>query len=165
MAITSSDILLMLSGGSANTSQNAALGGAASTSTQASASLFDNVDSAEALAGDTEYRCVYVKNNHGSLTAQSVKIWITANTPSSDTDITIGLGTSAVSGTEQTVANENTAPTGVTFSSAATEGAALAIGDLTPGQTKAAWFKRVVTAGAVAASDSANIRVKCDTLP
>jgi len=165
MAITASDILLMLSGGTSNSSQNAALGGAASTSTQASASLFDNVSSAEALAGDTEYRCIYVKNNHGSLTAQSVHLWITANTPSSDTDITIGLGTSAVNGTEQTVADENTAPTGVTFSSAANEGAAISIGDLAPGQTKAVWIKRVVNSAASAVSDSANIRVKCDTLP
>jgi hypothetical protein len=43
-------------------------------------------------------------------------VWISSNTPASDTQIAIGVGTAAVNGTEQTVANESTAPSGVTFS-------------------------------------------------
>lgn len=165
MPIISSDIQLPLSGGASNTVQNAALGGAASTTTEANSTLFDNVDSTEASTGDTEYRCFYIKNNHATLTAIDLKLWITANTPSANTEIAIGLGTSAIGANEQTVANENTAPAGVTFSLAATEGAALTVGDLTPGQTKAIWVRRVVNAGTAAASDSTNIRFKCDTLP
>ena len=53
----------------------------------------DNVSSGEASAGDTEYRCVYVKNNHGSLTLTSPKVWIQANTPSGGTAVEISLGT------------------------------------------------------------------------
>jgi len=57
----------------------------------AGSSIFDNVSSGEASAGDMEYRCVYVKNHHGSLTLTSPKIWIQANTPSGDTAVEISL--------------------------------------------------------------------------
>lgn len=164
MPIVSSDIKYRLSGGAANSDPNASLGGIISAN-DAGSTIFDNVSSAEASAGDVEYRCVYVRNNHGTLTAQATKIWIQAQTPSADTDVAIGLGTSAIGGTEQTVANENTAPSGVTFSAPANEGAALTIGDLAPGQTKAVWIRRTVNAAAAAANDSFTLRVKCDTLP
>lgn len=164
MPIVATDIKYRLSGGAANTDPAASLGGAAST-TDAGSTIFDNVSSAEAAAGDTEYRCVYVRNNHGALTLTSPKVWIQANTPSGDTAIEISLGTSAVNGTEQTVADENTAPVGTLFSAAANEGAGLPLGDLAPGATKAVWIKRIINAAAAAANDSFTLRVKGDTLP
>ena len=95
---------------------------------------------------------------------QSAKIWIVTNTPSTDTSIEIALGSSAVNGTEQTIANENTAPTGVTFSTPSSLGTALSIGDIPAGQHKAVWIKRIVNAGAAAYNDdSATIRTQCDT--
>jgi hypothetical protein len=115
------------------------------------------VSSAESSAGDTEYRCIYVKNTHASLTLQSAKVWIQTQTPSADTSVEIGLGTSAVNGTEQTVANENTAPSGVTFSTAANEGAALSIGNIPNGQHKAIWIKRIVGSSATAANDDSYV--------
>lgn len=153
MAIVAADILFKLSGGGANSDPNAALGGVISSvnlTDNTLHNLFDVVSGAEAAAGDTEYRCLYIKNNHGSLTWQGVGVYIDTNTPSSDTTVTIGLGTSAISATEQTVANENTAPSGVTFFAAAGSGAALSIGDVAAGATKALWIKRIVTAGAAA---------------
>lgn len=165
MAIVASDIKYRLSGGASNTDPNASLGGAES-STDAGSGIFDNVSSAEGTAGDTEYRCIYVKNTHGSLTYQGAKVWIQANTPSADTTVDIGLGTTAVgTGNEQTVADEQTAPSGVTFSAAANEGAALSIGDIPAGHHKAVWIRRTVTAGAAAAADSFTLRTKGDTLP
>ena len=167
MPIASADIDFHLSGGAANSDPNASLGGIISTTqiTDATiANLFDNVSGAEAAAGDTEYRCLYVKNNHGSLTLQGAEVWIETNTPSTDTSAEIGLGTSAVNGTEQTVADEQTAPTAVTFSTAAGQGNSLAIGDIPAGQHKAIWVKRVVNAAAAAFnSDSVVIRVQGDT--
>lgn len=119
--------------------------------------LWDVVSSAESSAGDTEYRCIYVLNNHASLTLQNAKVWISTNTPSGDTAIRIALGTSAVNGTEQTIANESTAPTGVTWSTAANEGAALSIGNIPNGQHKAIWIERVVSAAATAANDDSYV--------
>lgn len=114
------------------------------------ANLFDNVDGDESESGDTEYRCFYIKNDHGSLTYQGVLAFIETQTPSSDTSVEIGLGTSAVNGTEQTIANESTAPAGVTFTTADGVGNGLSIGDIPFGEHKAIWVKRIVNAAASA---------------
>lgn len=165
MAIVSGDIKYRLSGGASNTDPAASLGGAMS-STDAGSNLLDNVSSTEGAAGDVEYRCYYIHNNHGSLTMIGAKAWIQANTPSAESTLDIGLGTTAVgTGNEQSVADESTAPSGVTFSAAANEGAALSIGDIPAGHHKAIWVRRTITAGAAAASDTATLRTKCDTLP
>lgn len=165
MPIIASEIHYRLSGGAANASQDLSLGGAKS-SNQASASIFDRVTSAEATAGDVEYRCVYVHNANATLTALDTVIWIQSNTPAADTQVAIGLGTSAIGATEQTVANENTAPAGVTFTEPANEAGALFIGDIPPNSHKAVWVRRTINAGAAAnAADTFTLRVKCDTLP
>jgi hypothetical protein len=165
MPIVSGDILYRLSGGSANASQVASLGGAKSTTTAASGAFFDDVTSTEATAGDVEYRCFYVHNNHGTLSLTTPVVWIQTNTPSVDTSIDIGIGTSAVNAVEQTVANENTAPVGITFSAPLTFGAGLALGDIPAGQHRAVWVRRTINAAAAAAADSFTLRVQGDTLP
>jgi hypothetical protein len=166
MAIEATDIVFRLSGGAGNSDPNASLGGAiSSTPIGAGAhNVFDLVSSAEAAAGDIEYRCIYVRNSHGTLTLQAAKVWIQSNTPSPGTAVRIALGTSAVNGVEQTIGNESTAPSGVTWSTAANEGAALSIGDIPPGQHKAIFVERVITPGAAAYDDDGpTIRVKGDT--
>ena len=167
MPIAATDIDFHLSGGAANADANASLGGAISNTQITNASLhnlFDVVGSDEASAGDTEYRCIYVKNNHGSLTLQNAAIWIQTQTPSGDTSIEIALGGEGVNGTAETVADESTAPVGEAFSAPANEGAALAIGDIPPGQHVPVWIKRIVGATASAYnSDSVVLRVKGDT--
>lgn len=167
MAIVSTDLKYRLSGGAANADPAAALGGAKSTTEITDATLhnlFDQVSSAETTAGDTEYRCLYVHNAHATLTLQSAKVFIQTQTPASDTSAEIALGTSAVNGTEQTIANESTAPTGVTWTALTGEANALSIGDIPAGQHKAIWVKRIISAGAAANNlDSVVIRVKGDT--
>lgn len=164
MSITSSDIEIRLSGGSGNTDKNASIGGAKS-STVLSGNLFDDVSSAEALAGDTEYRCVYVHNAHATLAMLAPKVFIQSDTPNSDTSIEAGWGAAAVNSNETAIANENTAPAGVTFTAASSEGAAQALGaDIPAGQAKALWFKRIVNAAAAATATSPyTVRVVCDT--
>ncbi len=164
MPIVASDIKYRLSGGASNTDGNASLGGAKS-STDVPSGYFDNVGSGEAAAGDIEYRAIYVHNNHGTLTMLGAKVWVQANTPSAETTVDIGVGTSAINGTEQTVANESTAPSGVSFSAPTDFAGGLALGDIPAGQHKAVWVRRTVTAGAAAANDGFTLRVQCDTLP
>jgi len=166
MPIQSSDIEFYLSGGAANADPNASLGGAISANAVGAGlhNLFDIVSSAEAAAGDAEYRCFYVKNNHGSLTLQNAVVFVQSETGGSNVDELIGLGTSAINGTEQTVADEDIAPAGVSFSQANGSGNALAIGDLAPGEHKAIWIRRDVTAGAPAQNNlTSTIRVQGDT--
>jgi len=159
MPIISTDILYKQSGASS-------LGGAISATDVSTAinGLFDVVSGTEALSGDTEYRCVYVKNNHGSLTLYNAAVFIQTNTPSTDTDAAIGVGSSAINGTEQTVANESTAPTSVVFSAPSTFATGLALGDLAPGAWRAVWIRRTVSSAASAYNgDGVTLAVQGDT--
>jgi len=155
MSIITADFVVRLSGGSSNNSGNAALGGskssnAASTSVDA---LFDPVTAAQAAAGSVEYRCVYVHNANATDLMTALRAWIDANTPLAGTTLDIGVGTSAVNGTEQTIANEGTAPTGVTFSAPSDAASGLALGNIPAGQHRALWLRRTVTAGAGASAN------------
>jgi hypothetical protein len=164
MAIAASDIIFRLSGGASNATPLTSLGGAKS-SVAAASTIFDDVSAGESSAGDAEYRCVYVHNAHATLTLTAPVIWIATNTPSPGTVLDVGVGTSAVNATEQTVADENTAPSGVTFSAAASQGAGVALGDIPAGQHRAIWVRRTVTAGAAAYADSFTVRVTGTTAP
>lgn len=153
MAIQTSDLQRRLSGGASNSDPAASLGGVISSTAIPSASvhnLFDLVVGAESTPGDTEYRCHYLRNGHPTLTWYAAKVWIETNTPAAGSSVEIALGSSAVNGIEQTVADESTAPSGVSFSSAAGSANALTIGDIPAGQHKAVWVKRTISAGASA---------------
>lgn len=162
MPIISTDIKYRLSGCAANADPTLSLGGAKS-SVDAGSNLLDAVSSAEALAGDIEYRCYYIHNAHATLVLENAVAWIQANTPSADTTLDIGVGTSAVNATEQTVANENAAPTGITFVAAVNEAGAVALGNIPAGQHRAVWVRRTVNAGAAASADTATLTAKGDT--
>ena len=165
MPLIAADHVIRLSGGATNAVGNASLGGIKSSTVapQTLEALFDVVSSAEALAGDTEYRCVYLHNGNASSQMEPAKVWISANTPLAGTTIEIGVGTSAVNATEQTVVDENTAPTGVTFVAAANEAAAVALGNIPFGQHRAVWIKRITTAGAgFSSNDTWQLTFKSD---
>ena len=163
MPIVSTDLKYRLSGGAANSTPITSLGGAKS-SVDMPVGIFDDLSSAQATAGLTEYRCIYVHNNHGTLAALIAKIWLQANT--AGTRIAIGLGSSAINATEQTTANEAAAPVGVTFSTAPINLATgLDLGEIPAGQHKAVWLRRTVAPGASIATDTFTLRVQCDTNP
>ena len=165
MAIIASDIKKRLSGGASNTDPAASLGGIMSTTTEAGASIFDDVTSGEASAGDIEYRCIYALNTHGSLTLTSAKVFISAQTPSGDTAVAIALGGEGLNGTAEAIANENTAPSGESFSAPATYAAGLSLGDLAPGDRYPIWIRRTINAAAAGASDGFTISIQGDTAP
>lgn len=155
MPVSGSDIKLLLSGDSGNTDPNMSLGGGES-STEVIFSpllnnLFDNVSAVEAAAGSTEYRCVYIQNDHATDTVNSLKVWISVNTPSPGTTIEIGLDPVGKNGTAVgPISPSSSAPAGVSFSTPTTEGTGLSIGTLNAQDTYALWIKRTVTAGAAA---------------
>lgn len=168
MVIASTDIVTRLSGGASNTDPMASLGGAKSSTALTNNSLnnlYADSLGTESAAGSTKYRAVYIHNAHGSLTMLNSRVYITGNTPSTDDTIAVGVGSAAINGTEQTVSDENTAPTSVTFSTTAVDYASgLALGDIPSGQHKAIWFRRVITAGASAFdNDTLDYQVGCDS--
>lgn len=113
----------------------------------------------ETLAGGTFYHCVYLKNTNGTLTASTVKAYVDSETVHTGVNVEIGLGSSAINGVEQTVANETTAPASVTFADADGVGNALAIADIPAGQHKAIWVK-VTIAPATAAKTGYQVNLK-----
>lgn len=155
MSIITADFVTRLSGGSANSSGSASLGGVKSSVAAPTTvdGLFDAVTAAQAAAGLVEYRCIYLHNANASDAMTAARVWVSANTPLAGTDLAIGVGSAAVNATEQTIANEAAAPTGVTFSAPSTAGTGLALGDIPATQHKAIWLRRTVTAGATASAN------------
>ena len=150
-AFTSSNLALHHSGASD-------LGGAigAVLTDDALNNLWDNVSPAEAGAGDTEYRCAYVKNTHGSLSVANVTVEI--DTDPAESNWEIALGAAGKNGTETAVADEDTAPSTPTFGTTPLSLGTLAAGDFYP-----IWIKRIVPAAAGAATpDSGVLRILGD---
>jgi hypothetical protein len=106
--------------------------------------LFDDVTKAEALSGDTEYRCFYLKNEHPTDAIDGAAIWIHADSVGGDS-IAIGLDPAGVN-TATTIANESTPPVGVTFSTPMSEAGAILISAMTAGQAVGIWVRRTVPA-------------------
>jgi hypothetical protein len=132
--------------------------------------LFDDVSGDENAASDVEYRCIFVYNAHATLTWLGVVVWLSAET-AGGANIAIAVDGIAASDIDAApaqadqVANENTAPSGETFSSPTTKGAGLSIGDLTPDQVRAIWVRRTATNSAALNNDGATIRAEGDTGP
>lgn len=173
-AIVAGDIkfLLSIKTGSAGYSlaqanPNESLGKYCAT-TELSTTLFDDVSGAENAASHTDYRCFFVYNSHGTNTYQTAKIWIESQGAGGSTisfaidDVAASTKTSA-SAQAAEITNETTAPTGIgSWSTAATEGTAVSLGNIPAGYVKAVWVKRV-TNNVAAAADNVVFRVTGDT--
>lgn len=177
MPIASSDILFRYSGGASNTSANSSLGGAMSTvaggiiTDDTINNLFPDVTGPQSTAGATHWRCIYVHNNHGSLTLTNSKIWIASDTSSGNDEVDIALDPTAIgSNSTITVTQDSTGttnPTGVSLpgTRAASSGTALIIGDIPFSSKKAIWVRRTVQAGAAAFTNNAfQLQVSGETL-
>ena len=157
MPITSSNIKFYLSGGTSNSNVNASIGGAKSSTEVADDqlhNLFDKTLGTESTAGDIEYRCIYVKNTHGSLELELAKIWISTNTSSSANVIAIALDGAGKGGTAETETDENVAPTVEKFSNPTSYSGGLSLDGggtgLGAGVAYPIWVRRTIAAGQVA---------------
>lgn len=105
--------------------------------------LFDAITSGESMAGDVNYRCVYIRNNSGTLT-HDLRLFV-ARQPTAGDLLAIGLDAAGVGGTATTIAAEETEPSGVTFVQPQTyaDGDAIAV-TLAPGEGVALWMRRTV---------------------
>lgn len=177
MPIASGDILFKLSvktGSAGNSTAGTTAGslGKYVSTTQVSGTaqnnLFDNITGDENAASDVEYRCVFVHNSHASLTLQNAVLWLSAET-SGGANLALGVDTTAASAVGSAsaqaleVADEGTAPAGVTFSTPTTKGAGLSLGNIASGQVKAVWVRRTATNSAAQNADGGTLRVEGDT--
>lgn len=178
MPIASSDILFKLStksGSAGNTVSgvpSGSLGKYISTAQIDSIStlnnLFDDVSGDENAASDIEYRCFFIHNNHGSLTYQSPVIWVSGQVAGGasgflavDNNAATPIGTGIAQAQE--VADESTAPTGISFSAPSSKGAGLSLGDIPAGYCKAVWVRRNAYNTSAVNNDGITIKVEGDT--
>jgi hypothetical protein len=128
------------------------LGAAITANVTDGSDIFDTFDGDETTAGVTEYACIYFYNDSGLL-ASNTRVHISSETAHAGVNFTVGLGTSAINATEQTIADKNTAPNTVTFIEASNLASAINLGDIPAGQHKAIWVRGVVDAGTLANND------------
>jgi hypothetical protein len=153
-----SELQFRLSGGAANADPNLSLGGALSSfqvSDTIINSLFDDIILAEALAGHTDYRCIYIHNTSTTSSFRGGVIWMSL-LPGGDATMTIGLGSGGYNSVPTVIANENTAPSGVTFNSAISEATSLYVGNIGPLGKYPIWIKRVQAVNASPPSQNAS---------
>lgn len=177
MPIASSDIAFYYSitSGSAGASTTGtaagSLGKYVSTTPMATGAngLFDNISGAENAASTVDYRCVFVQNNHATLTASALSVYVSAEV-AGGAAVAIALDNIAASAKgataaqAATIANETTAPTGVgAFSTPTTDATGLSIGTLGPGQVKGVWVRRTAANSAAIDNDGATFAVSFDT--
>lgn len=193
MSVLSTDIKYYLTGaandGGVQASPSASLGGYRSSTEISSGqvgNLWDNVGSAEASAGDTEYRCICVKNTAAE-TLFNVVLWLQAEIdPDGIQQFAFVIETPQTAdltdGNAQTISDEEEEPSvnttdhngtgsGISAWSTATS---KALGtspeqgahddDLDAGEIIFIWIRRVISAGAPARSNlSGTIRCEGDT--
>jgi len=178
MAIVASDIQFRYSttAGSAGDSTagtaTGSLGKYASTTAFAGGSAndqFDNITGAENAASTVDYRCFFVLNNHATLTASNVTVYVSAET-AGGASVAIAVDNIAASAKGSAsaqaaqIASETTAPSGVgAFSTPTTDGAGLSIGTLAAGQVRAVWVRRTATNSAAINGDGYTLAVAFDT--
>jgi hypothetical protein len=177
MAIVQADLLFKYTGAASHDASqsdpDASLGNYRASNTITSGvdnNLFDDVTGDEASSGDTEYRAVGFLNNHGSLALTSCKVWIQVDTGNGEDDISFATEapSNETNGFIQTIADESTAPTAVTWSDATSKATGqdcpLGSNEVGFGEWFGIWWRRVISAAAsAAAAESCTVRVEGDT--
>ena len=157
-----------LTGGASNSDPDASLGGIMSSnqlSSTAMNNLFDNVTPTEATSGDTEYRMIDIYNA-GDAAAESVELYMSSATTSTDSVIHLGYdatNNSHASGADlEELADESTAPASpvITFAER-TSASKLSLPDIAVGQAVRVGVKRVISSSASnTANDTGTIAVE-----
>jgi hypothetical protein len=170
MTIAATSLKWYLSGGATNSDPALSIGGAMSSvalSASALNNLFDDVTGDEAATGANEYRLLYFQNiDSDQLGLDNPILWITTQPPGDD-DLAIGIAAAGKNAVEAAIANDYTAPAGVTFSAPATKGAGIALPGAPYVQNDyvGVWFRRHVPAGArVMLDDECAWAVEGDTV-
>lgn len=176
MAILTTDLLVKFSVAAAAGDTTAgtaptSLGDQLSTTQITDATLhnvFDVITGDENAASDVEYRCLFYHNNHASLNWQAPFLWITAEVAGGAVAALAVDGLAAspkgqASAQADTVANENTAPTGETFSAPTTKATGIALADIAAGNCRAIWIRRSAANTAALDNDGVTFRAEGDT--
>jgi len=116
-----------------------------------------NVTSADRVAGEVYYRAIFL---HASSAVTSVKCWVTT-----DGQAAWALAKEEPDSVDtiQTIADEETAPSGLSWVNAASEATALDVGNLGSDELMGVWIRRTFpAAGTVAQKEQVNFHLKFD---
>jgi hypothetical protein len=175
-AIVAGDLLwkyATVSGSAGNTltsTANASLGKYISTTAFPDAALnalFDDISGAENAASTVDYRCIFIHNSNASNPLENAVVYM--SDVAGGAAVAVGVDTTAASALGSasaqalTIANETTAPAGVSFSSPTTVGAGLSLGTIPSGQVRAIWVRRTAANSAALSADGCSIFVAGDT--
>ena len=185
MAIAAGDLDYYLTGagsdGGAQADHDASLGGYRSSTEitdDTDNNLFDDVSGDEASAGRTEYRCICIKNAHGSLDLTDAVVYLSDEDIGGSNELYFAVEvptTNDSTGSCQTIGNETTDPTVNSgnvsdWSQATTKGTGVTLdinahdADLGSGEIVFVWLKRVIAASASAAAAVAfTVKIEGDT--
>lgn len=155
----------------ANTTVSTFLGKYAATSAWAGGSLndlFADITGAQNAASQVDYAGIAILNNNGANTLQNPVVYISAET-AGGASIAVGVDTTATSAKGSasaqllTIANNTTAPAGVSFSSPTTLGTGLAMSNIPVSNVKGIWIRRTAANTAALSNDGVTIAVGGDT--
>lgn len=115
----------------------------------------EDVPNADRVAGSVCYRAMFLKVL--GVVADELKLWVTTTGQAA-----YALATETPSGGAiQTIADENTAPTSVTWVDAVDEASAVSLGDVVQDTTVGIWIRRTFpAAGTVAPKETINLHLK-----
>jgi len=155
----------------ANTTVGTFLGKYAATSAWAGGGtndLFADISGAENAASTVDYAGLAILNNNASNVAENGVVYLSSEV-AGGASIAVGVDTTATSAkgsaTAQllTIANKNTAPAGVTFSSPTTIGTGLALSNIPTSNVKGIWVRRTAANTAALSNDGVTLAVTVDS--
>lgn len=111
--------------------------------------LFDKTSKTQATSGIVKFRCCYVKNVHTVDPIRNPILTIPQNTISPNDEMSIGWDPAGLSSNAQTITDQHTYPTNVTFIPAPDRANGAVLGqNIPPGRTKPFWLRLVSRFGA-----------------
>jgi hypothetical protein len=131
--------------------------------------LFDDISGAENAASTVDYRGVAILNNNATNVLQNPVAYISAETAGGAsiaiaTDNIAASAKASASAQMAEIANETTAPTGVSaFSSPTTIGTGLALSNIAVGFVKGLWVRRTAANTSALSADGVTLAVTGDT--
>ncbi|HEY9265996.1 MAG TPA: hypothetical protein VIQ11_15470 [Mycobacterium sp.] len=130
--------------------------------------LFDDITGAENAASTVDYRCLFIHNSNASNPLENAVVYLSAETGGGaaiavGADPTAASAIGSASAQAVTIANETTAPAGVTFSSPTNAATGVALGTIPAGQCKAFWVRRTAANTAALSNDGVTLAITGDT--
>ena len=131
--------------------------------------LFPDVTGDENAAQNVDYKCLFLANNHATLTLQRPIVWLFSEIAGGANTAVAADGRGSVpknSSAQQAtiIASKNAVPIGISaFTLATTKATGLQIGDIPPLNCVAFWIRRTATNSVAQVNDGVSVRIEGDT--